>query len=1228
MKGLYDYSRLQCFCILFISLLSYSTTRAGQSDEISIFEPTEEQNVGMALKVIEETINNPCDYNLSVLQRVIDPAEFQKVEEVINKLRMNNNGATVSIKPLNKKFILAKSQGGLSKTPLQVQLISDGGNTVLGDTATLFLNTSSYYPVLSSTTPMLEKTRTLVDQITSMNTQSGGVKTVVSKSLAANSSTSSPHLLVAKPVYGNIQRFSVQTSKQNFNDHVIFSRPYDVYAYCYIDGAFDQEHLIATDANWDRIIGSVRYPNNSSANAIEAIGQHGNDIGKFSFPAGVARLDYMWYVADAYNGRVLIYDLYTMDNAGSFTGGGGAYFDLPIDIAAARIPSSSNFNDRNFDKTLVAVVDQNRSEVKIFGRFGSYISTIGNASYGQNRLNKPTSICFAKDRFTHYPLDYVYVTDNGNKRVMVMSTTSAIMCAATDDGIFPSNAYLSSVDVDPYGFVYVLDSYNGVIYMFYPWLGALITTFGSKGTADGQFYYPNRISFTEGLKINAAKARGSEPIVAGDFFVTEHFGDQTGIRRYDIGLDILSHKATYIPKTRTDGIDYLKYKYSIAGYSSTAISVWLLDGMRVDTSGPWINWPGEDSYWFLLNGTPDGLYYIKLHMHGIFADYDTTIVDTITIDKTINPIMPHVTIYEHGLRDVAGVASTDCLAPGATLWKAWIKAHNNWDDADSIFYYQWTTGSNSVRPNVGISTDGTSFYDDLYTFRNSVFVYFADAPDTCTVCDTCHTECYLPYQNGDTINILNVYIYDMFGNRIECGEGGYNVEKAMIECTPTYMFYSKYYTHICNTPCSTCTPSVTPPGGGTGGCPMLYAWDGSQFNLENNILPESERKDSPQTNKIDFFPIFLPDSIRNGPYRFTLREDEREISLLDQIEVLAIDIPRLFMHPVLTDRQEIVNLSRRRRVPVSAVTQAGIDVFTLLMAEDEKLFTANSPGYIDFVYGIRDSMPLYKTMTYPLGGVSPDSPVKNLNKLAASEGGGAVPNIYSIYAQNAGGNYELVQRIYPRINPLSRVADLSPYINNGQLQVRLEWTSQITLNSLPYIQFESIPCHFQGLNLTKAEHSATGAALMALRSAGGNATILRPGEKIDLTFEGPPAVDSLRRILIVKAVGRYARSEEELWSNDASLSDKFAFDQNYPNPFNPNTTFRFALPHPAEVTLEIYNILGQRVRVLVNGRYEAGEHQFRWDGAGASGEPLSSGVYFAKFISEKFSSTRKVVVVK
>ena len=93
--------------------------------------------------------------------------------------------------------------------------------------------------------------------------------------------------------------------------------------------------------------------------------------------------------------------------------------------------------------------------------------------------------------------------------------------------------------------------------------------------------------------------------------------------------------------------------------------------------------------------------------------------------------------------------------------------------------------------------------------------------------------------------------------------------------------------------------------------------------------------------------------------------------------------------------------------------------------------------------------------------------------------------------------------------------------------------------------------------------------------------------------------------------------------------ETFALQQNYPNPFNPETTIRYQLPKAGQVTLTIYNTLGQEVRTLVNQNQTSGSYSVVWNGKNAAGELASSGMYFYKLqVGESLIATRKMLYLK
>jgi flagellar hook assembly protein FlgD len=85
---------------------------------------------------------------------------------------------------------------------------------------------------------------------------------------------------------------------------------------------------------------------------------------------------------------------------------------------------------------------------------------------------------------------------------------------------------------------------------------------------------------------------------------------------------------------------------------------------------------------------------------------------------------------------------------------------------------------------------------------------------------------------------------------------------------------------------------------------------------------------------------------------------------------------------------------------------------------------------------------------------------------------------------------------------------------------------------------------------------------------------------------------------------------------------------NYPNPFNPETSISYAIKDAGSVSLEIYNLKGQRVRSLVHGTQTTGHYRIVFDGKDDHGQPLSSGVYLYRLTTGTYTSTRKMMLME
>ena len=138
--------------------------------------------------------------------------------------------------------------------------------------------------------------------------------------------------------------------------------------------------------------------------------------------------------------------------------------------------------------------------------------------------------------------------------------------------------------------------------------------------------------------------------------------------------------------------------------------------------------------------------------------------------------------------------------------------------------------------------------------------------------------------------------------------------------------------------------------------------------------------------------------------------------------------------------------------------------------------------------------------------------------------------------------------------------------------------------------------------------------------------------RIPYTFKGDRSDRTVVELTDLKAAGMAGESLpvtiREKRIDISVVPSVFALHQNYPNPFNPVTEIQFDVPKESQVTLTIYNIMGQEVTTLTNSTLKAGFHSVRWDGTNGLGEQVSTGLYFYRLSSPAFTSIKKMIMVK
>ena len=106
------------------------------------------------------------------------------------------------------------------------------------------------------------------------------------------------------------------------------------------------------------------------------------------------------------------------------------------------------------------------------------------------------------------------------------------------------------------------------------------------------------------------------------------------------------------------------------------------------------------------------------------------------------------------------------------------------------------------------------------------------------------------------------------------------------------------------------------------------------------------------------------------------------------------------------------------------------------------------------------------------------------------------------------------------------------------------------------------------------------------------------------------------------------KSPDASGAAESNIPEKFRLNQNYPNPFNPTTQIRYDLPKENIVSIAIFDVMGRKIRSLMNMNKTAGYHTIRWDARNDMGESVSAGMYIYTIEAGGFRATKKMVLLK
>jgi hypothetical protein len=1171
---------LVCFMVealLFTSYVSLQVSGASIG-ELSIVQVTYQQQIHQIFHALTEAINDTTTYsrctdcildgstysrggdlityNLDCFSPALPPDQRESVTQRVYHFMDSYKDSSPECRLTFKPYVTVDLKNGYRS---MVEVLVEYGDMAARITVEVNFHPGELCPVITNLNEVLDEVEPFLEKsVEEMKPYASKVKRI-RKSASATTPFLSDNLLLPNYIgYGNYKRFTSSVSHAEYG-YDILSGPYGLFCMVYRDQQMpqlDREFLIVADRNDNRITATTKNLNNPDQPYWF------QQIGPFYHPMAVAQMGQNWYVSED-----TVVHVYWSDWNGNWShrdylvGG----FKNIVDMDAARIPTGGN------DIWEVSVLDRVNKTIKVFNYDGVLQRTL--STY----CSDPTALCYARNGITGYKNHYLYVLDNDGNRIVRIDSWGIAVPIISDPGLFPSDAQLTSATTDAYATLYVLDRNNSVCHVF----GGMepIATFGiGPGTADNQLYYPRRMKIAEGWKYYTGPDSVG-PLHLGDGFLTELYASNTGLRRFVLGCDVVEDTMKYFPQYQPGYGDRVGIYWRISNTAETWREVWA-DGTQLDYQHDPINVPGSHYHVYWLDESdPDSTWYkFIIRVKSIYGTTDTTFIDSLYIERHLDPGPRFVFDYPD-LFDPSGEFPRWCFHRDTGRWWGLSITGEDRHQDSTLLLGTWSKILNCIK-----------LYKDTIS---------------------CEYAWYLLHESADTVWFK--FKYYPQGHP----EGGYAQIFTTLYSTdpydstkPEYYNYNWYddtvktyeqlYSKACETPCTPDCPPIPQ------GCPFVYIWDGNQYGLVNNILPESEITG---TDVTDWLPIYDAYHVDSQYYPILIAEDENEVSYFKQLGLNVFDVPVTGNEVVVTNDRKVCVLTGSVTNPISVVTNDGEDV-THLFSDDESVFQANGYGYIDLEYAVPPSD----------SGIIIGSQEQPLPKAYMKPGteGDQTSNTLTLYAKNENGEWEAVDEAYPRMQQDQILVDLSDYVSDGSLSLRLEWTTEISISNLPYAIYKEVDVAPQPAELVSAVHSDNGEVSNKLGKIT-DQVVLSPGKNIELTFKAEPPADGMTRVLLFEVTGRY----ETMATLADGILASFEFPQNYPNPFNPTTTFSFSLPRAEHVRLEIFNILGQKVVTVVDGDYEAGDHKVEWDGSAHS-----SGVYLYRLEAGEFTESKKMLLLK
>jgi hypothetical protein len=415
-------------------------------------------------------------------------------------------------------------------------------------------------------------------------------------------------------------------------------------------------------------------------------------------------------------------------------------------------------------------------------------------------------------------------------------------------------------------------------------------------------------------------------------------------------------------------------------------------------------------------------------------------------------------------------------------------------------------------------------------------------------------------------------------------------------------------------------------GGVNGGCPYLFTYNGNEFIAENNLLHKSELSENIGVNITDKYLLKVkPVLNEDKKFEFKIREAEDDHNIYDYVSLVAVD------HPVgsrvgITEENDIVlYYDNSAYSPTNAEKNLSIDITKDVQYDTNDHKTVDGdPG--DGIFGVFGDIEEDKTNLIKGRGIQQkyavlmevDALIRPINPGVKDYAG------FMTGYNNADAVIFPTQPFAERENPYINIIPFSDNIWVDSATV--DWNRDYSLNYLA-----SLPIYYGGYETSEcelylAEDSLSGDIKGKLYSDDENTFEFDNNSHLTLNFNESTTLlqPGYTRSYVFVIKGQYYQNAQNRNSQiNVNASKVVDLLQNYPNPFNPKTTIKFMLNIGSRVKIEIYDVLGKRISVLVDDFLQTGIHDVTFDG-----NNFASGVYFYKMTTDNFTSIKKMTLIK